>query len=101
MKRALLAIVLVALAVFLIPTLWLRPWSIDHFYARVFASFALRHPMILSQIGVLDGTPFDFYGDKIDDLSPAAMEREMKFAEDNLKMLRSYDRGRMTPQQRL
>jgi uncharacterized protein (DUF885 family) len=101
MKRALLAIVLVALAVFLIPTLWLRPWSIDHFYARVFASFALRHPMILSQIGVLDGTPFDFYGDKIDDLSPAAMEREMKFAEDNLKMLRSYDRRRMNPQQRL
>lgn len=101
MKRALLAILLVALAVFLVPTIWLRPWSIDHFYARVFASFALRHPMILTQIGVLDGTPFDFYNDKIDDLSPAAMEREEKFAADNLRMLRTYDRRRMTPQQRL
>jgi hypothetical protein len=31
-----LAVVIVALGVYLVPTIWFKPWSIDTFYARVF-----------------------------------------------------------------
>ena len=89
-------VVVVALAIFLVPTVWLKPWSIDHFYARVFLRFALRHPMLLSDLGMLDHTALDFHSDDLDDLSVAALRREARFVDDELKMLRSYDRKKMT-----
>jgi uncharacterized protein (DUF885 family) len=104
MKRFLLtafALVVVAAAVFLVPTLWFKPWSIDHFYARVFIRFAMNHPMLLTQLGMLDGTPLDFHSGKLDDFSVAALTEDARFAERQLEVLRSYDRSRMNPSQRL
>ena len=104
MKRVLLVVLsllVVAAAVFLVPTVWFKPWSIDHFYARVFIRYAAKHPMLLTQLGMLDGTPLDFHSDKLDDFSPAAMEADARFAEAQLKILRSYDHAHMTPPQRL
>ncbi len=104
MKRILLSVValgLVAAVVFLVPTIWFKPWSIDHFYARVFVRFAMKHPMLLTQLGVLDRMPFDFHGGRLDDFSVAAMREDAHFAEHQLEILRSYDRARMTPSQRL
>src|SRR4030095_10434307 len=104
MKRILLGVVaalLAALVVFAIPVIWGRPWTPDLFYARVFLSFALRHPMLLTQLGMLENTPFRWYADDLDDMSPAAERREMHFVDENLKTLRSYDRKRMTPEGRL
>jgi uncharacterized protein (DUF885 family) len=104
MKRIVLwalALLVVATAVFAIPTVWLKPWSIDHFYARVFIRFAMKHPMLLTRLGMLDGTPLDFHGGKLDDFSVAAVEEDARFAERQLAMLRSYDRSRMTPSQKL
>ena len=43
-----LGLLVAALAIFLVPTIWLKPWSIDHYYTRVFLRFASRHPMMLS-----------------------------------------------------
>jgi len=104
MKRFLLtafALLVVAAAVFLVPTLWFKPWSIDHFYGRVFIRFAMKHPMLLTQLGMLDGTPLDFHSGKLDDFSVAAMKDDARFGERQLEILRSYDRSRMTPSQRL
>src|SRR5262245_40353338 len=104
MKRFLLtafALLVVAAAVFLVPTIWFKPWSIDHFYARVFIRYAMKHPMLLTQLGMLDGTPLDFHSGKLDDFSVAAMQEDARFGERQLAMLRSYDRSRMTPSQRL
>jgi len=94
-------LVLAALAVFLVPTIWLRPWSIDHYYARVFLRFALRHPMLLSQLGMFDGTPLDFYSDKLDDLSPAFEEKEARMVRGELATLHSYDRAKLTEKGKL
>jgi uncharacterized protein (DUF885 family) len=90
------AILFVALAVFLIPTIWLKPWSIDVYYGRVFLRFALRHPMMLSSLGTLDGTPLDFHSSKLDDMSPAFERKEARFVEDELATLRTYERSKMT-----
>ena len=64
-------ILLALIAVFVVPTVWLKPWAIDHYYARVFLRFAVRHPMMLTGLGMLDSTPLDFHSDKLDDLSMA------------------------------
>ena len=94
-------ILLVLAAVFIVPTVWLRPWSIDHYYARVFLRFALRHPMMLTGLGMLDGTPLDFHSAKLDDLSMAFEDKEARFVDDELATLRGYDRAGMTPAGRL
>lgn len=99
MKRVLLwtlVVLVAAAAVFLVPVIWLKPWTPDLFYGRIFFSFALRHPILLTQMGMLENTPFRWYADELDDVSPAAEQREAKFVADNLAMLRSYDRSKMT-----
>lgn len=97
----LLAGLFVAAAVFAVPTIWLKPWSIDHFYARVFVRFALRHPELLTQLGLFEGTPFDGHSARLDDYSLAFQEEEERFTARQLAILRSYDRARMTPEQLL
>ena len=104
MRRFLLTaftLLIVAAVVFLVPTVWFKPWSIDHFYARVFIRYAMKHPMLLTQLGMLDGTPLDFHSGKLDDFSVAAMRDDAHYGEEQLRVLRSYDRSRMTPAQRL
>ena len=96
-----LAVPLVALAAFLVPTLWLKPWSIDHYYARVFIEFSMRHPMLLTGLGMLDGTPLDHYSDKLDDFSPEFEEKETKYLDRQIAILHSYDRTKLAPKERL
>ncbi len=58
-----------ALTLFLVPTLWGRPWWIEHFYTRVFVEFALDRPMLLSQLRLLEPYGLDFHSDDLDDFS--------------------------------
>lgn len=88
-------VVVLALGIFLIPTIWFKPWSIDHFYMRTFASFALRHPMMLSSMRLLEPMGIDFYDDDLDDMSMEFDEREARWVRKQLDVLRSYDRERM------
>ena len=104
MKKILLwlaAAVLAAAVVFAVPTIWFKPWSIDHYYARVFLRYALRHPSLMTMLGMLDGTPLDFYSGKLDNLSPEFEKMEAQEVAKDLAMLRSYDRSKMKPQGQL
>ena len=56
-----------ASTLFLVPTLWGRPWSIEHFYTRVFVEFALDRPMLLSQLRLLEPYGLDFHSNDLDD----------------------------------
>jgi uncharacterized protein (DUF885 family) len=104
MKKILLwltAALLAALVVFAVPTIWFKPWSIDHYYMRVFLRFASRHPTMMTYLGILDGTPFDFYSDKLDNFSPEFERMEAGKVAEELAMLRRYDRTRMKPEAQL
>src|SRR5215510_5616599 len=104
MKKILLwsaAAVLAALVVFAVPTIWFKPWSIDHYYMRVFLRFASRHPMMMWQLGILDGTPFDFYSAKLENLSPEFEKMEAGKIGEELAMLRRYDRSHMKAKDQL
>ena len=62
-------VVAIGLAIFAVPTIWFKPWSVDHFYARFFLRSALRHPMILSQMRILEPMGFRFHNDDLNDAS--------------------------------
>ncbi len=105
MRRALrvagaaLAAALLAGVLFLVPTLWGRPWSIDHFFARVFLEFVLAHPMLLSQLRILEPWGVDFHSDELDDFSVEFAREEARKARQQLEMLRSWERGSLSPEQ--
>jgi uncharacterized protein (DUF885 family) len=90
-------VLVLALGLFIVPTVWFRPWSIDHLYARIFLEFALRHPTLLTRIGM---PGLDLKGGELDDLSVAATRREAAWTERQLRTLRAYDRKGMSPAQR-
>jgi uncharacterized protein (DUF885 family) len=90
-----LAAIVAAAAVFLIPTLWFKPWSINHFYTRFFAQYVLRHPMLLSSLGLLESIGLQFHNDDLDDFSVKFEVKEAGWIDRRLKILRSYDREEM------
>ena len=87
-----LAVVLLGGAIFAVPTLWGKPWKIEHFYTRVFAEMALRHPMMLSNLRILEPMGITFHNAKLDDFSVAADEREADWTKAQFAMLHEYER---------
>jgi uncharacterized protein (DUF885 family) len=98
---ALLGGLLLAAAVFLVPTIWGKPWSIEHYYLRVLVEFALEHPMLLSYARVLEPYGLDFHSDDLEDFSVAAERRTVEQARAFLAGLRRYDRAEQTESQLL
>jgi uncharacterized protein (DUF885 family) len=93
--------IIVAAALFLIPTLWLKPWFINHFYTRFFAQYVLRRPMLLSSLGVLESMGLQFHNDDLDDFSVDFNLKDARWLDRQLKTLRSYDREAMDESGRL
>lgn len=81
-----------AATAFIVPTVWFKPYSVNHFYGRVFLRFALQSPMLLSQLGFLPSA-LDFHSDELDDVSPEAEDRTFRFVQRELDVLRSFDRS--------
>ena len=94
-----LSVLLIAAALF--PTLWGRPWSIDHFFSRVFLEFALERPMVLSQLRLLEPYGLDYHADDLDDFSVEFERDEIREIKKNLSTLRRYDRDSLSESQRL
>ncbi len=100
MQRALkwllvaVAAALLLLAAAAAHTWYFKPLFIDAFYARVFASYALDRPQMLTSMGIVPPW-LDFHSGKLDDLSPAQDEKDQRSAEDSLYTLRRYQRSTM------
>ncbi len=92
---------LAALAVFLVPTLWGKPWSIEHFYLRVFAELALERPELLSRLRILEPYGLSWFSDELDDRSVEFAQRTARRLAAQLAMLRSFDRAAQSDSQRL
>ena len=82
-----------AAAILLVPTIWFTPWRIDDYYARVFIEYALRHPMLLTGLGILDGTPVHFFAGDLDDFSVTFARREARFLDRQLRRVRRVEGG--------
>ncbi|HSW05421.1 DUF885 domain-containing protein [Aquabacterium sp.] len=97
----LLLLTLVLLAAALLAHTWyFKPLRLDWFYTRVFASFALDKPELLSSLRILPGWA-DFYSSRLDDASPAADERGAKLVREGYATLQRYDRDALDREGRL
>jgi len=91
-----LALILLAGAIFIVPTIWGKPWSIEHFYARVFIQYALKHPMMLTSMRLLEPMGLRGHNAELDDFSIEFREDEASWRDRQLEIMRRYDRDSMS-----
>lgn len=98
--RGLLAVVLVA-SVFVVNAVWFKPFFIRVFYERVFLSFALKSPELLTSLRLLEPLGIQGHNTQLDDASLAFEEQQARKLRDDLATLHSYSTAGMDAQQRL
>jgi len=98
---AIIAVVVIAAAVFLINLIWFRPWSLNLFYDKVFAEVLFDHPELLSMLGLVEQFGITSHNGKLDDESPAHQQREFDRWKRDLTQLRQYPLDRQTRSQTL
>ena len=91
-----IALLAAAAVAALVPTLFFKPYSVDHFYTRLFVQFAWRRPLLLSQLQVLEPLGLRTHNAELNDLSVAFQAAEADWVERQLEILRRYNRARMT-----
>jgi uncharacterized protein (DUF885 family) len=87
-------LLLLAITLLVLHSLYFKPLSIRIFYERVFAEFALDSPQIVSSLGMLPPS-IDWLSDELDDYSIAKGDAQMAKLKSDLATLRSYDRARL------
>ncbi len=91
-----LAIAFLALTVFAVQTIFFRPVSLNVFYYKIFAEFALESPQLMStEFGI------GFYNDELDDNSKAAEERSIALLKKDHEQLLKYDRDALNAEEKL
>ena len=96
-----LALVLIAGAIFLVNLIWFRPWSLNLFYEKVFAETVFGEPELLSSLGLVEQFGITGHSGKLNDESPAHQQRLIDRWKEDLQQLRQYPLNRQTPTQRL
>src|SRR6266850_415307 len=96
-----LALALIAAAIFLINLIWFRPWSLNLFYEKVFAETVFREPELLSSVGLVEQFGITGHSGKLNDESPAHQQRLIDRWKKDLAQLRQYPLKRQTPSQKL
>jgi len=92
---------LLAFAAFAVNLIWFRPFSLNLFYEKVFVTFALENPELLSALGVAEQFGYRRHNAHLDDASVAKMERDFALWHRDLSDLRAYDYASQTPAQKL
>lgn len=88
-----------AVILWVVNTIWYKPFNINHFYDRLILQNALENPESLSKLGVFDGYGLKFYNDKLSFLpTQEAQAQEISKA---LEMLNSYKKSGQNADQRL
>lgn len=89
-----LASVVLVIAALVAHTIYFKPLSLNWFYARVFAAFAIDSPEMLSSMRILPGWA-DFYSAKLDDASPAHEQKQLDLVKNSVATLKQYDREQL------
>ena len=96
-----LLLILVAGGIFVINLIWFKPFSINHFYEKIFIEYALEDPEILSQLRILEGMGINFHNDDLTDISNARVLNLKKKVDWNYKTLLEYNREKLSKEQQL
>jgi uncharacterized protein (DUF885 family) len=95
------AVLVVALAIFLINLIYFRPWSLNLFYEKVFAEFIFSEPELLSSLGLVEQFGITGHNGKLGDESPVHQEKVAALWRKDLAQLRAYPLSRQSESQRL
>src|SRR5438876_11242739 len=98
---AIIAVVAIAIAVFLTNLVWFRPWSLNLFYEKVFAEVLFDHPQLLSALGLVEQFGITSHNGKLDNESSAHQQREFDRWKRDLVQLRQYPLDRQSSSQKL
>ncbi len=96
-----IVIIVVVFLWWLFSLIWGKPWSINHFYTRVFLEILFDSPEILTMIGMLERLGIYRHNAKLNDVSDAHELKQIAKMKRVLRILRSYNRARMSKSQRL
>jgi len=91
---AILVVLGVVFVGWLVSLIWGKPWSINHFYTRVFLESIFDSPETLTMMGILEKFGIHGYNAKFSDSSDAHEVKQIGKMKRVLKTLRSYDRSR-------
>src|SRR5207253_9564085 len=98
---AIVAVLVIVVAIFLINLIWFRPWSLNLFYDRVFAEVLFDHPELLSMLGLVEQFGITSHNGKLDDESPAHQQSEFDRWKRDLRQLRQYPLDHQLSSQKL
>src|SRR6267143_1396716 len=98
---SIVAMVVIALAIFLINLIWFRPWSLNLFYEKVFAEVIFREPELLTQLGLVEQFGITSHNGKLSDESPAHQQMVIDRWKKDLAQLHQYSLGRQSASQKL
>lgn len=93
--------VLIAATVFIVNLVWFRPFSLNLFYEKIFISFMLDNPELLTMIGIAEQFGYRRHNAQLNDASVAKVERDFERWHEYLADLKAYDVNRQTPEQRI
>jgi uncharacterized protein (DUF885 family) len=85
-KRSLL-LLLILLAIFLINLFWFKPFSINHFYTKIFVEFAMDSPQMVAGMGSKL-----WHYDQLDDNSQEASDKSLALLKKDYAMFKRYER---------
>src|SRR3989442_13383391 len=98
---AIVAVAVIALAVFIVNLIWFRPWSLNLFYEKVFAETVFDEPELLSSLGLVEQFGITSHNGKLSDESPAHQQKVIDRWKKDLAQLHEYPLDRQSPSQRL
>lgn len=92
---------LIAASVFLVNLVWFRPFSLNLFYEKIFVSFLLDNPELLTQMGIAEQFGWRRHNAQLNDESDAKAQADFARWHRYLAELRAYDLEHQTADQRL
>jgi uncharacterized protein (DUF885 family) len=98
---AMIAVIVIVIAIFLINLIWFRPWSLNLFYEKVFSEVLFDHPELLSALGRVEQFGITSHNGKLDDESPAHQQSEFDRWKRDLAQLHQYPLDRQSSSQKL
>lgn len=87
--------------IWLLKLIFFKPFNINHFFERSMFGFALTSPELMSQIRILEKAGIYCHNKKLDNHSEAFLLKQEAQLRRNLKILHSYSREKLKPQQQL
>lgn len=80
------------LATFIVPTIWGKPWSVDHFYTRTLLEEVWRSPELCTSLHLLD-----WRADQLDEATAKGRDAGNELVASEIATLHRYDRAAMSP----